>query len=270
MRPVKRVYWGRRRVSAGFHIFNRRGLRRQVGRLRTGHAIKIGAFARLQAGYGGGGNTAGASSNQPGESDFSGAFTRTTSMFNFQSRSALSVDMRQQTEYGTLRSYVDVGASVQSNPGGYAGGATTQPLGPSAQYGNTTVYMDRAFLQFAGFTAGRIRSFFEMVNPGAYSISTQRLSGDTGAVGITGIAYTWQFGGGLSASLSLEDGGWGTGGRGRSTMNLSGGGTPIAPSDVTGAFGLGTMMWPNNKGQDTNLHLCLYRCFIPISGSRAL
>jgi hypothetical protein len=216
----------------------------------TDTCIKIGAFARLQVGYGagGGGNTAGASSNQPGESDFSGAFTRTTSMFNFQTRGALSVDMRQQTEYGTLRSYIDVGASVQSNPGGFAGGATTQPLGPSSQYGNTQVYMDRAFLQFAGFTAGRIRSFFDLVNPGAYSISSQRLSGDTGAVGITGIAYTFQFGGGLSASFSLEDGGWGTGGRGRSTMNLSGGGAPIGPSDVTGTFGLGTM-WPDNKGQ---------------------
>jgi hypothetical protein len=216
----------------------------------TDTCIKIGAFARLQVGYGagGGGNTAGASNNQPGESDFSGAFTRTTSMFNFQTRGALSVDMRQQTEYGTLRSYIDVGASVQSNPGGYAGGATTQPLGASAQYGNTTIYMDRAFLQFAGFTAGRIRSFFDMVNPGAYSISSQRLSGDTGAVGITGIAYTLQFGGGLSASVSLEDSGWGTGGRGRSIMNLAGGGTPIAPSDVTGTFGLGTM-WPDNKGQ---------------------
>jgi hypothetical protein len=49
----------------------------------TDPCIKIGAFARLQVGYGagGGGNTAGASQNQPSESDFSGAFTRTTSMF---------------------------------------------------------------------------------------------------------------------------------------------------------------------------------------------
>jgi hypothetical protein len=105
-------------------------------------------------GASGGGNLAGTAQNQPGESDFSGAFSHSTSMFNFQTRGALGVDMRQQTEYGTLRFYIDVGASVQSNGGGYAGGATTQPLGPSAQYGNTRVYMDRAFLQFAGFTAG--------------------------------------------------------------------------------------------------------------------
>jgi len=216
----------------------------------TDTCIKIGAFVRLQTAYGagGGGNPAGVSSNQPGESDFSGAFSRSTSMFNFQTRGAVSFDMRTQTEYGTLRSYLDIGASVQSNAGGFAGGATTQPLGTSAQYGGTTIYMDRAFLQFAGFTAGRIRSFFDMVNPGAYSLASQRFSGDTSAVGITGIAYTWQFGGGLSASISLEDGGWGTGGRGRSTMNLAGGSAPIGPSDVTDTFGLGTM-WPDNKGQ---------------------
>jgi Porin subfamily len=88
--------------------------------------------------------------------------------------------MRQQTEYGTLRSYIDVGAGVQTNNGGYGGSATTQPLGANASYGNTTVYTDRAFLQFAGFTVGRIRSFFDMVNPGAYSIASQRFSGDTG------------------------------------------------------------------------------------------
>src|SRR5579884_3531302 len=196
----------------------------------TDTCIKIGAFVRLQAAYGasGGGTfTGGAPVGTPGEGDFGGAFDRTTNMFNFQSRGAISFDARTQTEYGTLRSYLDIGASVQSNAGGYAGGATTQPLGASQQYGNTTVYMDRAFLQFAGFTAGRIRSFFDMVNPGAYSLASQRFSGDTSGVGITGIAYTWQFGGGLSASLSLEDSGWGAGGRGRSIINLAGNSYPI-------------------------------------------
>jgi Porin subfamily len=216
----------------------------------TDTCIKIGAFARLQAGYGAGGSGSftGGGPVQPGTGDFGGAFARTTNMFNFQTRGALSVDMRQQTEYGTLRSYIDVGAGVQSNNGGYGGGATTAPLGPTQAYGNTAVYMDRAFLQFAGFTAGRIRSFFDMVNPGAYSIASQRFSGDTGGIGISGIAYTWQFGGGLSASFSLEDGGFGTGGRGRSTVNLAGGSGPIGESDVTSAFGLGTV-WPDNKGQ---------------------
>jgi Porin subfamily len=142
----------------------------------TDTCVKIGAFVRLQVGYGasGGGSFTGGAPGPGvnGEGDFGGAFSRTTNMFNFQSRGAISFDMRQQTEYGTLRSYIDVGAGVQTNNGGYGGSATTQPLGANASYGATTVYTDRAFLQFAGFTVGRIRSFFDMVNPGAYSIAS--------------------------------------------------------------------------------------------------
>jgi hypothetical protein len=216
----------------------------------TDTCIKIGSFARLQTAYGGSGGGAfpGSPGNNPGQGDMSGAFSRNTNMFNFQSRGAVSFDVRTQTEYGTLRSYLSVGAGVQSNMGGYAGGATTQPLGTTAAYGGFALYNDRAFLQFAGFTAGRMRSFFDMVNPGAYSFANQRFSGDTSAVGITGIAYTFQFGGGLSASISLEDGGWASGGRGRSTINLAGGSAPIAASDATDAFG-SVYEWPDNKGQ---------------------
>ncbi|MCL2429837.1 MAG: porin, partial [Alphaproteobacteria bacterium] len=71
----------------------------------TDTCIKIGAFARLQFGYGagGGGAFSGGGPVQPGTGDFGGAYDRTTNMFNFQTRGAVSFDMRQQTEYGTLR-----------------------------------------------------------------------------------------------------------------------------------------------------------------------
>src|SRR5262249_10585424 len=51
--------------------------------------------------------------------------------------------------------------------------------------------------------------------------------------GIVGAAYTWQFGGGLSATLSLEDNSQGNSGRARSTINLGPGGLGV------GAGGLG-------------------------------
>jgi hypothetical protein len=56
---------------------------------------------------------------------------------------------------------------------------------------------------------------------GTYAFAAQRFGNDTSPNGITGIAYTYQFGGGLSASLSLEDNSQGNGGRGRSTVNAS-------------------------------------------------
>jgi hypothetical protein len=241
----------------------------------TDTCVKIGAFARLQTVYGasGGGAPIGVNNTNIASGDFGGANTRGTSMFNFSASGAISLDMRQQTEYGTLRSYVDFNASTSSNAGGYGGSTVLGPLFPSQQYGSTAFLADRAFIQFAGFTAGRIRSFFDLVNPGAYSLATTRLvSADTGGIGIIGAAYTLQLGGGLSASFSLEDGGWSTGGRGRSTVNLAGGSIPAAGNDVTDAFGMGAVT-TDVKGQqffDPVLNLRLDQAWGFVGASFAL
>jgi Porin subfamily len=158
-----------------------------------------------------------------------GQQTRTdTSDLNYRTRSALSVDLRTQTEYGTLRSYLEVGAEYTT---------TSTPTTANA------VFFDRGFIQFAGFTAGRIRSYFDINSFAPYSYSNSRISGDTGASGIYGIAYTAQFGNGVTASLSFEDGGasangnstGGTGARGHLTTNLS----------QAAQFGLGTTSYDN-------------------------
>jgi hypothetical protein len=182
----------------------------------TDTCIKIGAYAKLQTEF----NMAstgpfmlGAASGTPGAIDAGGRNTRTdTSPFTFNNRGILSFDMRTQTEYGTLRSYIDGGATVTSTDSWNAGNAQ----GSAVAFLNT-----RAFVQFAGLTAGRMRSFFDMYFQGTYAFSGQRFGNDTSPNGILGIAYTWQFGGGLSASLSLEDNGGAQNGRGRSTVNLS-------------------------------------------------
>src|SRR5260370_40137217 len=126
--------------------------------------------------------------------------------------------MRTQTEYGTLRSYFDAFFQTQSSANNNAGGNATAPQSAlsSISLGNT-----RAFIQFAGFTAGRMRAFFDMYFQGTYAFSGSRFGNDSSPNGIIGAAYTWQFGGGLSASLSVEDNGEGNAGRGRSTVNLS-------------------------------------------------
>src|SRR5215831_15037984 len=91
----------------------------------------------------------------------------------------------------------------------------------AAQGAALALFNSRAFIQFAGFTVGRMRSFFDMYFQGTYAFASQKFGADTSPNGIVGAAYTWQFGGGLSASVSLEDNSQGTGGRGRSTVNLS-------------------------------------------------
>ena len=123
-----------------------------------------------------------------------GRFTRDlTNDINYRVRGAISWDVRQQTEYGTLRSYIRFGAE-NTTPAATGGGTTFNP------------FWDRAFIQFAGFTVGRSQSFFDLFTyGGAYSYHNVRVSGDTGASGQNLWAYTAQFGNGFSGTLSLED-----------------------------------------------------------------
>ena len=122
-------------------------------------------------------------------------FTRDlTNDINYRVRGAISWDVRQQTEYGTLRTYIRFGAE-NTTPNATGGGTTS--FNP---------FWDRAFIQFAGFTVGRSQSFFDLVTyGGAYSYHNVRVSGDTGASGQNLWAYTAQFGNGFSGTISLED-----------------------------------------------------------------
>src|SRR4029077_15520640 len=115
-----------------------------------------------------------------GAGDTGGRLTRTdTSPFTWNQRGVISFDMRTQTEYGTLRSYIDVGEQTTGNDTGTNAG----------QLNASTLFTDRAFIQFAGFTAGRMRSFFDMYFQGTYAFAAQRFGNDTSPNGITGIAY---------------------------------------------------------------------------------
>ena len=85
----------------------------------------------------------------------------------WRARGHVILDARNNTAYGTLRAYFVGGISY----------ATT--VGPVQDAGaNTGASMDRAFIQFAGFTAGFTESFFSF--GGAYSI----VAGGAFAVGL--------------------------------------------------------------------------------------
>src|SRR5262249_39616155 len=159
----------------------------------TDTCLKMGGYVRVQAEYnmGGGGVVAGDSAG--GEAG-QGRFNRdTTNDINYRVRGAISWDVRQQTEYGTLRTYIRFGAE-NTTPNNTGGGTTFNP------------FWDRAFLRFAGFTVCRSQSCFDLVTyGGAYSYHNVRVSGDTGASGQNLWAYTAQFGNGFSGTVSLED-----------------------------------------------------------------
>jgi hypothetical protein len=117
---------------------------------------------------------------------YKSGFFRTTDQTVNRSRGIMTMDARSQTEYGTLRSYIAGG--FQSTNGT-----------------NGQIYHNRAFVQWAGFTAGRAVSFFDFYVTPRYSNTTNVWGSDTGGGGDVVFAYTAQLGNGLSASLSLED-----------------------------------------------------------------
>jgi hypothetical protein len=184
----------------------------------TDTCLKIGSYIREQVEWnaGNGGVPIGFGAN---DAAAAGRFDRTdTSPLSMRTRASISVDLRTQTEYGTLRSYLEGGFQTSANNG----------TAPS----NDVVYFDRGFIQFAGLTAGRIRSYFDINSMAPYSYGNSRVSGDTGALGLWGIAYTAQFGNGFSATISFEDGGSTSQGnnsgqnssRGRMAVDLNSGG----------------------------------------------
>src|SRR5262249_35183091 len=177
----------------------------------TDTCLKIGSFVRVQTAW----NTSG--SDVPigaGADAGMGRQTRTdTANFGFRVRSAISVDLRTQTEYGTLRSYMDVGAQWSA--------ATAGSTADNNAAVTDTLWVDRGFIQFAGFTVGRIRSYFDINSFAPYSYSNTRIGGDTGALGIYGLASTAQLGNGITASVSFEDHGQASVGRGPLTLNMA-------------------------------------------------
>ncbi len=150
----------------------------------TDMCIKIGGWVRSEVTYGTNGN----STTGSFASDYNNRYTNN---FWTRERGYITADAREQTAYGVARAYIDVGISSQ-NQGNEV---------PSAQASS-----NRAFVQWAGFTAGLSVSFFDFYPAAAQLYRAGNLpSEDSGDGGIWIWGYTAQFGGGLSATLSAEE-----------------------------------------------------------------
>ncbi len=104
-------------------------------------------------------------------------------------RGYITADARNQTEYGTVRGYIAVGLSTNTNGGDNAANQFDA---------------NRAFIQWAGFTFGRAQSFFDFYSQAALGYLGFTPNSDTGDGGKEVMAYTAQFGNGFSASISAE------------------------------------------------------------------
>src|SRR5215475_4344524 len=134
----------------------------------TDICLKIGGYVRFEANY------------ERTISSTNNAFTVPSAYsdrfdgqdFIFRNRAYIWMDSRQQTEYGTLRTYFQAGVNLEGP------GTTT-----------SAANFNRAFIQFAGFTAGIAQSFFDFYSSPATSYFGVP-SSDTGDGGYKVFAYT--------------------------------------------------------------------------------
>ncbi len=142
--------------------------------------------------------------------------------FGYNALARVNLDARTATDWGLLRAFVQIdvrrrsgawygsntslrqgfGVGFQQPAGGFASFSGTNSLSPS--YGiqlESSVNADKAFIQWGGLTAGRFQSFFDFYadNDNYHGM------GDSDTT-TQGLAYTYAFGNGFSATLALEDG----------------------------------------------------------------
>lgn len=113
--------------------------------------------------------------------------------FNYRARATISFDARSQTEWGTVRAYMNIGWTAQNSVTLVDRTATT----------GVNLYTNRAFLQWAGFTFGRAQSFYDLI-PQSSFMYWNPPSHDTGDQGTLLAAYTTQWGNGISSTISAE------------------------------------------------------------------
>jgi hypothetical protein len=150
----------------------------------TDMCIKIGGWTRAEFYWG---NTNGNATWGP----YAGqANSRLTNNMATTARGYITADAREQTAYGTARAYIDVGLNTNDTGSNGASNAFSS---------------NRAFLQWAGITAGLSQSFYDFYNGSAVSFRSGYLpSEDTSSAGWFVWAYTAQLGNGVSATISAE------------------------------------------------------------------
>jgi len=148
----------------------------------TDICLKIGGYVRAEITWGNNGNFA----QGPTQADLN---NRLTSNLAMRARAYITADAREQTAFGTARAYVAVGLA-------------------STDIGNTLVPsflgFNRAFIQWAGITAGMTQSFYDFYSSAAVGFRGFQAASDTGDPGWWVWGYTAQLGNGISATLAAE------------------------------------------------------------------
>jgi hypothetical protein len=175
----------------------------------TDTCIKIGGYLRFEADFNAGGTFAPPVGPSGNAMVHNWAQDRTSTEALTRQRMLWTYDVRTQTEYGTLRAYARTGIQWTTSTDSVLAGSGVQS------------YLDRAFIQFGGFTFGKGVSFYDGYTLGLHSYSSYQLGSDgTAGNGTPMVAYTFTLGNGFAGTLAFED----SGARGKSVVNVNGSG----------------------------------------------
>src|SRR5258708_37192313 len=159
----------------------------------TDTCIKIGGYWRFEADTNAGGTFSPGVSPGGSAAQHIWAYDRTSDSLVTRQRMLLTYDVRTQTEYGTLRSYARTGVQWTTGDSVLAGSGAVS-------------YLDRAYLQFAGFTFGKAASFYDSYVYGLHSFQSSIIGSEgTSGNGTPRIAYSQVLGNGITATIALED-----------------------------------------------------------------
>ena len=132
----------------------------------TDMCLRVGGYVRSQAEWGSTqglpfGSTYNGISATTANTIANALFNRQSDNFQFTGRAMLTADARNQSEYGTIRGYLRIGAVLNNADA-------------------ATFVAERAFIQFAGFTFGQTQSFFDIFSTTELmSYFDAKTSGDT-------------------------------------------------------------------------------------------
>jgi hypothetical protein len=146
----------------------------------TQTCIKVGGKVQLDIGWNANG---GRTVNYTGTN---GSNDRSSIELTNRGRADVAMDARSDTQYGVLRSAFLMHFQNQD----------------AVESMNTA----RAFIQWAGWTFGRIKSYqdtFALTD--TWNISTGQTNSDTGSNGVVSLAYTWDLGAGVTWDVGADD-----------------------------------------------------------------
>jgi hypothetical protein len=155
----------------------------------TDTCLKVGGYVRADYAYNAETNTV-EYSGVNGAQDRSG----TRNAYTTRHRLNIQLDARTQTGYGTLRAFESLHVENRGQ-----GGATNVVV-PVVQ---------RAFIQWVGFTFGHTSSFTDnagsLGDGGMRSLFQSHVESTQSANGINQIAYTWELGNGITLNVGADE-----------------------------------------------------------------